>query len=78
MAHELAITVHETDLDLYDVYTADEIFVTSTSYCIVPVASVNGSKPAETGIPALVTRRLMDAYSGLVNCDFEAQYLAHL
>ena len=78
LAHELAIPVHETDLDLYDAYTADEVFVTSTSYCICPVASVNGSAPSNSGIPGPVTGRLMDAYSGLVGMDFAAQYLAHL
>ena len=78
LAHELAIPVHETDLDLYDAYTADEIFVTSTSYCICPVASVNGSTPSNGGIPGPVTGRLMDAYSGLVGMDFASQYLAHL
>ncbi len=78
LAHELAIPVHETDLDLYDAYTADEIFVTSTSYCICPVASVNGSTPSDGGIPGPVTGRLMDAYSGLVGMDFASQYLAHL
>ena len=78
LAHELAIPVHEADLDLYDAYTADEIFVTSTSYCICPVAAVNGSMPSNTGIPGPVTGRLMDAYSGLVGMDFAAQYLAHL
>jgi branched-chain amino acid aminotransferase len=78
LAHELAIPVHETDLDLYDAYTADEIFVTSTSYCICPVASVNGSMPSNNGIPGPVTGRLMDAYSGLVGMDFVAQYIAHL
>ena len=78
LAHELAIPVHETDLDLYDAYTADEIFVTSTSYCICPVASVNGSMPSNGRIPGPVTGRLMDAYSGLVGMDFASQYLAHL
>lgn len=78
LAHELAIPVHETDLDLYDAYTADEIFVTSTSYCICPVASVNGSTPSNGAIPGPVTGRLMDAYSGLVGMDFASQYLTHL
>jgi branched-chain amino acid aminotransferase len=78
MAHELAIPLHETDLDLYDAYTADEIFVTSTSYCICPVASVNGTVPNNAGIPGPVTGRLMSAYSGLVGMDIAGQYLAHL
>ena len=78
LAHELAIPLHEADLDLYDAYTADEIFVTSTSYCICPVASVNGAAPTHSAVPGPVTGRLMDAYSGLVGVDIAGQYLAHL
>ena len=61
LANELGINVKEKNLDLYDAYTADEIFVTSTSYCICPVASVNGSKPDNQDVPGPVTKRLMDA-----------------
>ena len=32
----------EADLDLYDAYNADEIFITSTSLCLCPAVSVNG------------------------------------
>ena len=78
LAHELAVPVHEVDLDLYDAYTADEIFVTSTSYCICPVASVNGAPPTHSGVPGPVTGRLMNAYSGLVGMDIAGQYLAHI
>lgn len=78
LANELGINVKEKNLDLYDAYTADEIFVTSTSYCICPVASVNGSKPDNQDVPGTVTKRLMDAYSGMVGIDIVGQYLAHL
>ena len=78
LANELGINVKEKNLDLYDAYTADEIFVTSTSYCICPVASVNGSKPDNQDVPGPVTKRLMDAYSGMVGIDIVGQYLAHL
>ena len=78
LAHELGINVTEKNLDLYDAYTADEIFVTSTSYCICPVVSVNGSKPENQDIPGPVTKRLTDAYSGMVGIDIVGQYLAHL
>lgn len=78
LAHELAIPVRETDLDLYDAYTADEAFITSTSFCIVPVSAVNGNPIAHAAIPGPLTRRLTQAYSGLVGIDIAAQYLARL
>ena len=37
LAREEDLTVREADLDLYDAYTADEVFLTSTSLCICPV-----------------------------------------
>ena len=78
LAHELNIDTREADLDLFDAYTADEAFVTSTSFCICPVASVNGSTIGESGVPGPVTDRLMKAYSGLVGIDIAGQYLARL
>ena len=78
LAEELNIEVQETDLDLYDAYTADEAFITSTSYCIVPVSSINGSVMSINGIPGPVTNRLQNAYSGLVGIDIVRQYLSHL
>lgn len=76
LAQELGIEVIEADIDLYDVYTADEAFVTSTSFCICPVSSINGSLMG-VGVPGPVTDRLQKAYSGLVGIDFVDQYLAH-
>ncbi len=78
LAHELSIPVREADLDLYDAYTADEAFITSTSFCIVPVSSFNGSAVAGGGIPGPITDRLTKAYSGLVGVDIVAQYLGRL
>ena len=78
LAQELGIEVHETDIDLFDAYTADEAFVTSTSFCICPVSSFNGSTVADGAVPGPVTDRLTKAYSGLVGLDITAQYLARL
>ena len=78
LAQELGIEVHETDIDLFDAYTADEAFVTSTSFCICPVSSFNGSTVADGAVPGPVTDRLTKAYSGLVDLDITAQYLARL
>jgi branched-chain amino acid aminotransferase len=78
LAHELAIEVQEADIDLFDAYTADEAFVTSTSFCICPVASVNGSTVGSGNVPGPVTDRLQKAYSGLVGIDVVDQYLSRL
>jgi branched-chain amino acid aminotransferase len=79
LARDLAIPCREADLDLYDAATADEAFLTSTSLCVCPVASVNGRRVGPPGrVQGPVTRRLVDAYRDLVGCDFVAQYLARL
>ena len=78
LAQELGIEVRETDIDLYDAYTADEAFVTSTSFCICPVSSFNGSPIADGSVPGPVTDRLTRAYSGMVGLDVAGQYLARL
>ena len=77
LAARLDISCREADLDLYDAYNADEAFITSTSLCICPVASVNGMAPA-AGIYGPVTQRLIDAYVDLVDCDFVKQYVDRL
>ncbi|MDA1347317.1 MAG: aminotransferase class IV [Chloroflexi bacterium] len=78
LAQELGIELRETDIDLFDAYTADEAFVTSTSFCICPVSSVNGATIGNGAVPGPVTDRLQKAYSGLVGVDIVGQYLARL
>jgi branched-chain amino acid aminotransferase len=78
LSRGLGIPVEERDLDLYDAYNADEVFLTSTSLCICPVAEVNGAKIAGGTIPGAITKKLLDAYSELVGCDIVGQYLARL
>ena len=78
LAQELGIDVEETDIDLFDAYTADEAFVTSTSFCICPVSSFNGSITGDGSVPGPITDRLTSAYSGLVGVDVAEQYLSRL
>ena len=52
--------------------------MTSTSFCICQVASVNGSPIGDGSVPGPVTDRLQKAYSGLVGVDIVGQYLARL
>jgi branched-chain amino acid aminotransferase len=78
LAREAGLTMVEKDLDLYDAYNADEVFLTSTSLCICPVRSVNGADIADGTVPGPLTRQLTKAYASFVDCDFVAQYLAKL
>ena len=57
---------------------ADEAFITSTSFCVCPVATINDVSFGERGIPGPVTERLMTLYCELIGFDFVAQYLKHL
>lgn len=78
LAGGLGLGCEEKDLDLYDAAVADEIFLTSTSLCVCPVASVNGGRIGEGKVPGPVTKRLMDAYCEFVDFDFVGQYLKRL
>jgi branched-chain amino acid aminotransferase len=40
LAHSLDISVVEQDLQPYDLYVAEEAFVTTTSFCVLPVVSL--------------------------------------
>jgi branched-chain amino acid aminotransferase len=77
LARGLGIQVDESDVDLFDAFTCDECFLTSTSLCLVPVQSVNGRRIGDS-VPGPQTKRLMDAYSELLKFDYVAQYLSHL
>lgn len=76
LARGLGYTVTEADLDLYDAYNADEVFITSTSLCICPASSVNGVHVGPDGqVWGKVTRAIADAYVAFVKHDFVGQYL---
>lgn len=75
LAGGLGIETRECDLDLYDVQTADEAFITSTSLCMCPV---NAIAAKTLPVPGPVTKRLSEAYSRLVGLDFVQQYLRNL
>ena len=74
---DLKLPFEEVDIDLYDAFTADECFMTSTSLCMVPVSQVNGRRIGQD-IAGPITIKLMNAYKDLLDFDFVAQYLRHL
>ena len=42
LCHQLNLEVEERNIEPYDVYTADEAFMTGTPFCMLPVTSLNG------------------------------------
>lgn len=78
LAAGLDIPAVGRDLDLFDAYTADEAFLTSTSLCICPVSSINGASIDEGRVPGPITEQLMAAFSDLAGMDYVTQYLSHL
>ena len=74
-AMRAGIPTHERDFSLFDVYSADEAFVTGTFAGLTPVAGVDGRRLPVRGTAAdasgPVTRRLRELYTALR--DVEAQ-----
>ena len=59
---QLGLISVEKNIDLYDVYTADEAFMTGTPFCMLPVTSVNGT-PIGNGTVGAVFSRLISQWS---------------
>lgn len=72
LAGKLGIPFKEQDLQLYDVVTADEAFMSSTPFGVCPATKVNG-KPIADGKPGPIWKRLADAWSELVGLDIVKQ-----
>ena len=72
LAAGLGLSARETRLQPYDLYTADEVFFTSTPYCIMPATRFNGL-PVSDGRVGPVTQRLLAAWSERVGLDIVAQ-----
>ena len=64
LAAELSIPAREADLSAYELATADEFFVTASTWGVLPVASVDRFEPRD-GTPGEVTMRLIDALARL-------------
>ncbi|HRX18238.1 MAG TPA: branched-chain-amino-acid transaminase [Gemmatimonadales bacterium] len=65
LAQAAGLTVREEPLTRYDVYTADEAFLTGTASEVVPIRSLDGRDLAARG-PGPVTRQLLAAFHELV------------
>ncbi len=65
LARALDLDVKQQQLTLFDVYVADEVFVTGTVCELVPVVSVD-RRTIGSGEPGPVWRSLLEAYRKLV------------
>ena len=72
MAAQLGIPTVEEDLQPYDAYTADEVFLTNTTYCILPASRID-NRAVGNETPGPITRQLQSAWSELVGIDFVDQ-----
>ncbi len=64
LSAKLKIEVVEANLGYFDLYTADEVFVTGTAAEIGPISKIDG-RIIGTGKPGPVTKKLMKAYTEL-------------
>jgi len=61
LATEMDLPARETNITVYEVYTADECFLTGTAAEIVPVARCDGRVIGD-GKPGPITKRLMERF----------------
>jgi len=72
IAKELAIPCRECNLEPYDVYQADEAFMTATPFCILPTVSLQGIKIG-SGKMGVITKALLEKWSKNVDLDIRGQ-----
>ena len=65
LAKELGYAAEETDLQLYDAYTADEILICSTAGGLLPITGIDGRIVGD-GKPGPVFASLRDAYNAMI------------
>ena len=72
LAESLGIAHSEDDLPPGELASAEEIFFTSTSCCLVPVTQLDG-RAVGTGEPGKMFQQLLEAWSTLVKVDIARQ-----
>ncbi len=72
IAKQLKIDVIEKNIEPFDVYCADEAFITGTPFCILPTTTLNGKKIGN-GKMGEITHLLLDKWSENVGLDIMKQ-----
>ena len=68
LAEGLDVEVTQPNLTRYDLYNADECFITGTAAEVVPVVKIDGRKIG-SGRPGKHTKAFMQAYHALTNAS---------
>ena len=72
LADALRYSCLERNIEPYDVYDADEAFMTATPFCLLPTVSLNGIKIGD-GTMGRITNELLKKWSDNVGLDNEKQ-----
>src|ERR1017187_3166215 len=73
LAEQLGVKVSETNLTRYDLFNADECFLTGTGAEIMPVIKIDG-RVIGSGQPGALTRKLTEEYHALTKVSGEPIY----
>ena len=72
LAPVLGLAVVKKNIEPFDVYEADEVFLTSTPFCILPVVKLNRLNIGD-GKPGKITKKLLKTWSDFVGVDIVKQ-----
>ena len=72
LAEQLGIRCRECNIEPYDVYQAEEAFMTATPFCILPTVSLQGISIG-SGKMGAVTSALLEQWSSNVGLDIKGQ-----
>jgi branched-chain amino acid aminotransferase len=70
LAHEAGLNVSEPNLTRYDLFNADECFLTGTGAELIPVVKIDG-RVIGSGKPGALTRQLVEDYRALTKVSGE-------
>ena len=73
LAREEGLTVAEPNLTRYDLFNADECFLTGTGAELIPIVKIDG-RVIGAGKPGPISRRLVDKYHALTKVSGEPIY----
>lgn len=73
LAEQLGVKVSETNLTRYDLFNADECFITGTGAEIMPVIKIDG-RVIGNGEPGKLTKKLVEEYRALTKVSGEPIY----
>ncbi len=72
IAQFLGVSYEEQDITLADALSADEVFTSSTGYCVLPVTKIDG-QPIGNGQPGALYQRILETWSMMAGLDIAAQ-----